>query len=351
MKKLICALLAAVLLLPVCALAAEEVNIFNWEDYIDESVLEQFEQETGIKVNYMRFTENEDMIISVESNPGKFDVVFPSEYMVERMINRGELAEINFDNIPNFANIRDDLKNPSYDPGNAHSVPYMWGTLGILYNTKLVDEADVQTWGVLWNEKYAGQVLMMDSLRDTMGLALLMVNPENSMNCTDYAQLRAAADLLIMQKQSGMVKSYGLDEFKDKMVAGEGALAVVYSGDAEYAIELNEDLAYVVPREGSNIWVDNAVIPATARNKENAEKFIDFLCRPEIAAANVQEIGYCCVNVPAMEILGEEYQNSSVMNPSEDVINRCEYYHDLDETWLSIYTTLYSEVLSAKVNN
>ncbi len=156
MKKMICALLIAVLLLPVCAAADEVVHVFNWEDYIDESVLEQFEAETGIKVNYMRFTENEDMIISVESNPGAFDVVFPSEYMVERLINRGELAEINYDNIPNFANIRDDLKNPSYDANNAHSVPYMWGTLGILYNTKLVDEADVQSWSVLWNEKYAG---------------------------------------------------------------------------------------------------------------------------------------------------------------------------------------------------
>ena len=284
--------------------------MFNWEDYIDESVLEQFEAETGIKVNYMRFTENEDMIISVESNPGAFDVVFPSEYMVERLINRGELAEINYDNIPNFANIRDDLKNPSYDPGNAHSVPYMWGTLGILYNTELVDEADVQTWKVLWNEKYAGQILMMDSLRDTMGIALLMVDANNSMNSNDYMQLNAAKELLIKQKQSGMVKAYGLDEFKDKMVAGEGALAVVYSGDAEYAIELNEDLAYVVPQEGSNIWVDCAVIPTSAKNKENAEKFIDFLCRGDIAAANVEEIGYCSLNVPAIEILGEEYQRA-----------------------------------------
>lgn len=349
MKKVLCVLLAALILLPTLALADEVVNVFNWEDYIDESVLAQFEEETGIKVNYMRFTDNEEMVISVESNPGAFDVVFPSEYMVERLINKGLLAEINYDNIPNFSNIREDLKNPSYDAGNAHSVPYMWGTLGILYNTKLVDEADVQTWGVLWNQKYAGQVLMMDSLRDTMGLALIMANPENSMNSTDFAQLRAAADLLIEQKQSGMVKAYGLDEFKDKMVAGEGALAVVYSGDAEYAIELNEDLAYVVPQEGSNIWVDCAVIPVSAKNKENAEKFIDFLCRPEIAVANVEEIGYCSPNEAAIELMGEDYQSSNVMNPSDEVIGRCEYYHDLDEMWLNIYTTLYSDVLSTKV--
>lgn len=349
MKKVLCVLLAALILLPTFALADEVVNVFNWEDYIDESVLAQFEEETGIKVNYMRFTDNEEMVISVESNPGAFDVVFPSEYMVERLINKGLLAEINFDNIPNFSNIREDLKNPSYDAGNAHSVPYMWGTLGILYNTKLVDEADVQTWKVLWNEKYAGQILMMDSLRDTMGLALRALDASNSMNSTDYTQLKAAADLLKEQKAAGMVKAYGLDEFKDKMVAGEGALAVVYSGDAEYAIELNEDLAYVVPQEGSNIWVDCAVIPVSAKNKENAEKFIDFLCRPEIAAANVEEIGYCSPNEAAIEMMGEDYQNSSVMNPSDEVISRCEYYHDLDEMWLNIYTTLYSDVLSTKV--
>ena len=349
MKKVLCVLLAALILLPTLALADEVVNVFNWEDYIDESVLAQFEEETGIKVNYMRFTDNEEMVISVESNPGAFDVVFPSEYMVERLINKGLLAEINFDNIPNFSNIREDLKNPSYDAGNAHSVPYMWGTLGILYNTKLVDEADVQTWKVLWNEKYAGQILMMDSLRDTMGLALRALDASNSMNSTDYAQLKAAADLLKEQKAAGMVKAYGLDEFKDKMVAGEGALAVVYSGDAEYAIELNEDLAYVVPQEGSNIWVDCAVIPVSAKNKENAEKFIDFLCRPEIAAANVEEIGYCSPNEAAIEMMGEDYQNSNVMNPSDEVISRCEYYHDLDEMWLNIYTTLYSDVLSTKV--
>ena len=268
MKKMVAFLLCIALLLPACALAQEVVNVFNWEDYIDESVLQDFEAETGIHVNYMRFTTNEDMLVQVEANPGAFDVVFPSEYCVERLANKGLLAEINYDNIPNFQNIKESLKNPSYDEGNAHSVPYQWGTLGILYNTEMVDAEDVKTWNVLWNEKYKGQVLMMNSIRDAMGIALKMQG--YSMNSTDYAQLRAAADLLIQQKQSGMVKAYGLDEFKDKMVAGEAALAVVYSGDAEYAIELNDKLAYSVPDEGSNVWVDCAVIPAAAKNKKSS---------------------------------------------------------------------------------
>ena len=259
MKKMLCVVLCVLLMAPAFACAQEVVNVFNWEDYIDEDVLTQFEEETGIHVNYMRFTTNEDMLVQVEANPGAFDVVFPSEYCVERLTGKGLLAEIDYANIPNFSNIKDSLKNPSYDAGNAHSVPYQWGTLGILYNTELVDAEDVKTWNVLWNEKYKGQVLMMNSIRDAMGIALKVQG--YGMNSTDYTQLRSAADLLIQQKTSGMVKAYGLDEFKDKMVAGEAAMAVVYSGDAEYAIELNDKLAYSVPQEGSNVWVDCAVIP------------------------------------------------------------------------------------------
>lgn len=346
MKKIVAFLLCAALLLPVCAFAQEVVNVFNWEDYIDESVLQDFEAETGIHVNYMRFTTNEDMLVQVEANPGAFDVVFPSEYCVERLTNKGLLAEINFDNIPNFQNIKESLKNPSYDEGNAHSVPYQWGTLGILYNTELVDAEDVKTWSVLWNEKYKGQVLMMNSIRDAMGIALKMQG--YGMNSTDYTQLRAATDLLIQQKQSGMVKAYGLDEFKDKMVAGEAALAVVYSGDAEYAVELSDKLAYCVPDEGSNVWVDCAVIPAAAKNKENAEKFINYLCSPEVAVRNCEAIGYCCPNEAAIELMGEEYASNPVMNPSDETVANCEYFNDLDATWLTVYNTLWQEVLNAR---
>ena len=347
MKKLLCAILALCLLIPATGMAAKEVvNVFNWEDYIDRSVIEQFEQETGITVNYMCFTTNEDMLVQVEANPGAFDVIFPSEYCVERLNGKGLLAEINYDNIPNSKYLREELMNPSYDPESKHSVPYMGGTLGILYNTKMVDEADVSTWGVLWNQKYAGQVLMMSSIRDAMGIALRYQG--YGMNSTDYTALRAAADLLIKQKQTGMVKAYGLDEFKDKMVAGEAALAIVYSGDAQYAINLNPDLAYSVPNEGSNVWMDCAVIPKAARNISNAEKFIDFLCRPDIAARNCEEIGYVTPNTGALELMDEEYKESYVMNPSEEVLARCEYFNDLEPAWLNVYVTLWNEVTNAK---
>ena len=349
MKKVFSVLVAITVIFAMmlpAALAEEVVNVFNWEDYIDESVLELFEQETGIHVNYMRFTTNEDMIVQVEANPGMFDVVFPSEYCVQRLVGKDLLAEIDYSKLPNAQYISESLRDPSYDPGNAHSVPYLCGTLGILYNKNMVDEADVHSWSVLWSEKYAGEVLMMDSLRDGMGLALKYLG--YSLNSTDYNELRAAADLLIAQKQAGMVKAYGLDEFKDKMVAGEAALAVVYSGDAEYSVELSEDLAYSIPDEGSNVWVDCMVIPASARNMDNALAFIDFLCRPEIAQMNVEEIGYSSVNDGAIELLGEEYAASPVMNPGDEAIARCEYFNDLDATWLTVYNTLWQEVKNTK---
>lgn len=346
MKKIVCVLLIACLLLPVCALGQETVKVYNWEDYIDESVIEQFEEETGILVDYSRFTTNEDMLVQFEANPSAFDVIFPSEYCVQRMIGKDMLQELDYSKLPNFSYIRQDLRNPSYDPENAHSVPYMCGTLGILYNPEMVDAEDAKSWNVLWNEKYKGQVLMMDSIRDAMGLALKYLG--YSMNSTDYYELRAATDLLIAQKSAGMVKSYGLDEFKDKMVAGEAALAVVYSGDAEYAIEENENLVYSIPEEGSNMWVDCAVIPKASRNMENAYKFIDFLCRPDIAQKNIEAIWYMCVNQGAIDLMGEDYSSLYVLNPSAEEVARCEYYNDLDAAGLLMYNTLWGEVKNAK---
>ena len=327
------------------ALADEVVNVFNWEDYIDESVLKDFEAETGIRVNYMRFTTNEDMMVQVEANPSAFDVVFPSDYMVERMLNKGLLEEINYDHIPNYQYILDSLKDPAYDPQGAHSIPYMWGTVGILYNTEKVTDP-VDSWGILWDPAYAGNVFMLDSIRDSMGITLKYLG--YPINTREYTQLREAADKLIEQKKSGMVKAYQVDETKDKMVAGEAALAVVWSGDAQYAIDLNPALAYAVPKEGSNIWIDPMVIIKNARNLENAEKFVNFLCRPDIAQRNCEEICYSSPNSAAIELMGEEYTSNSVMNPDDDTVARCEFFVDIPENYMPVYTTLWNEVKNAK---
>ena len=343
-KMLYLALVLALCLamLPVHA-AQEVVNVYNWYDYMDEEVFELFEQETGIHVNKMYFTTNEDMMLQVEVSPGAYDLVFPSDYCVERMISRNMLAEINFDNVPNFVHIQDSLKNPDYDPDNKYSVPFMWGTVGILYNTKMVEEP-VESWGILWDEKYADSIFMMDSMRDTLGVALKYLG--YSMNSRDLRELKAATDKLIAQKP--IVKAYYVDETKDKMVAGEAALALVWSGDAQYAIDLNPALAYAVPKEGSNIWIDPMVIIKDARNLENAEKFVNFLCRPDIAQRNCEEIWYSSPNAAAIELMGEEYTENPVMNPSEETIASCEFFTDIPENFLPVYTTLWNEVKNAK---
>ena len=345
MKKLLCILVTLVLMLPVCASAQEVVNVFNWEDYIDESVLAQFEQETGIHVNYMRFTTNEDMIVQVEANPGAFDVCFPSDYIVERMLNKDMLAEIDYSKVPNAQYILDNLRSPDYDPDNVHSLPYMWGTVGILYNTTMVEEP-VDSWGILWDSKYKSNVFMLDSFRDSMGVTLKYLG--HSMNTRDIIALESCKDKLIEQKKNGIVKAYQVDETKDKMVAGEAALAVMWSGDAQYAIDLNPDLAYSIPSEGSNIWIDAMVIPKNAQNMDNALKFVDFLCRPDIAQKNCEAIWYSSPNSGAIELMGEEYTENPVMNPTDEEVARCEFFHDIDETFMPVYTALWQEVKNAK---
>lgn len=345
MKKLLCALLLCALLLPAAALADGVVNVFNWEDYISEEVLAQFEQETGIHVNYMCFTTNEDMIVRVEADEGAFDVCFPSDYIIERMIANDMLAEINFDNVPNFNQIMPSLLNPDYDPENKYSVPYMWGTVGILYDkTKIPDP--VKSWSILWDPQYQNSVFMLDSYRDSMGATLKYLG--YSMNSHEVPALMAAKNKLIEQKKSGVVKAYQVDETKDKMVAGEGLLALMWSGDAQYAIDLNPNLDYFVPKEGSNVWVDGAVIPKSAKNKENAEKFINFLCRPDIAQKNCEYIWYSSPNLGAIELMGEDYTANHVMNPSQDVIDRCEFFHDVDPAFQSVYLSLWNEVKNTK---
>lgn len=342
MSLLLVLILCAALCLPA-ALAEEVVNVYNWYDYMDESVFDLFTQETGIKVNKMYFTMNEDMMVQVRVSPGAYDLVIPSDYCVERMINEGLLAEIDYSNIPNAQYVGQWLRNPTFDPENKYTVPFMWGTMGILYDTTKVAEP-VDSWGILWDEKYANEIFMLDSIRDSMGLALKYLG--YSMNSRNPQELKAAADALIAQKP--LVKAYQVDETKDKMIAGEASLAVVYSGDALYAIEGNENLSYAIPKEGSNVWIDCLVIPATAKNKENAEKLIDFLCRPDIAQMNCEYIWYSSPNTGAIELMGEEYTENPTINPSQEIVDRCEFFSDIPDNFMTVYNALWSQVKNAK---
>ena len=337
-------LIVAFLLCPAFALGEGVVNIYNWEDYICQDALDLFTKETGITVNMMNFTTNEDMMVQVRNSPASFDVVFPSDYCVERLIAENLLEEVDFANVPNLAFIDPNLMNPAYDKENKFSVPYMWGTVGILYNTAMVEEP-VTSWRSLFDAGYTNNVFMMDSVRDTMGVTLKYLG--YSLNTRNPLEMNAAKEALIQQKRDGIVKAYQVDETKDKMVAGEAALALVWSGDAQYAIDLNPDLAYVVPEEGSNIWVDAMVIPRGAKNKDNAEAFINFMCRPDAARMNCDEIWYSTPNTEAVKLMGEDYENNPTMNPAQDVVDRCEFFNDIEDV-IAIYNAMWLEIKSAK---
>ena len=353
MKKIAIILLVAALIsaMSLSAVAEEEkpfagteLTVYNWFDYIDPEVLDIFEAQTGISVTYVNFTQNEDMYAKLEAGAGAYDVIFPSEYMIERLIKEDRLEELNLDNIPNLANVIENLRNPSYDPGNAHSVPYMWGTLGILYNTDLVSEP-ITSWQSLFDGEYAGSIFMMNSLRDTIGLGLKALG--YSMNTRDPQELREAGDLLVKQKQDHLVSGNFVDETKDKMVAGEAALAVIYSGDALYAMEKADNLAYVVPEEGSNIWVDGMCIPKGTEHKEAAECFINFMCDPEIARMNMEYIYYSSPIKQVVEGLDEEEAANEALNPPEDVVARCEFYNDISDS-MDLYENIWMEIRMAR---
>ena len=341
MKKCVWLILCLTLLCPVLALAQETINVYNWGDYIDVEVLDQFEQETGIKVIYETFETNEDMYAKIAMGGSSYDVIFPSDYMIERMIQENLLQKINWENIPNVANIDPRFLHEDYDPEAAYSVPYTWGTMGILYNKEMVEETPT-SWDTLMDETYTMDMLMLNSPRDTLAIALVMAG--HDLNSVDPADLEDAKNLLIEQKP--MVLAYVVDEVKDKMIGGEAAVALVWSGDATFCMSESEELDYVVPQEGSNIFYDSICIPANARNVSGAEKFIDFMCRADIAAKNYEYVGYAIPNTAAIELLGEEeYNASSVNNPPQEVLDKCEVFRYLGED-TKLYDQIWTEIIS-----
>lgn len=331
-------LLLLTLILSGCSRNKETLYVYNWGDYMDESVIAEFEKETGIKVVYDTFATNEDMYVKIKSGGSSYDLIFPSDYMITRMRDEGMLERINLANIPNFKYIDDRFKGQDYDPNNEYSIPYMWGTVGILYNTTMVDDP-VDSWDILWDPKYSKQILMLDSQRDAIGIALIKAG--YSLNSTDPTEISEAGELLKQQKP--LVLAYALDEIKDKMVAGEAALALVWSGEAIYAMQENPDLDYAIPKEGTNLWFDGMAIPKGAKNKEAAEKFIDFLCRTEIAFRNADYTGYATPHIEARELLDPEIRNNKAAYPDEEDLVNTEVFVSLGEV-LKEYDRVWTEV-------
>ena len=357
MKKVICVILS-VLLAVSCLVGLSgcgsskktTLYVYNWGQYISEGdddsldVIAAFEEAyPNIHVQYSTYDSNEIMYSKLSNGGITVDVIIPSDYMIGRMVQEGMLEELNFDNIPNYQYIDDSFKNTSYDPENKYSVPYTWGTVGIIYNTKYVDEADVTGWELLWNEKYAGKILMFDNSRDAFGIAEYLLGYD--VNTTDEAELQACAAKLAEQKP--VVQQYVMDQIFDAMENEEAWIAPYYAGDYLTMVEENPDLAFYRPTaQGYNMFIDAMCIPTCCQEKEAAEAFINFLCSPEVSSANMEFLGYSVPSTAAKELMDPEIANSDVAYPDADTLATGTSFNFLPEE-----TSRYMESLFMEVRN
>lgn len=352
-QKLLLWVLIVALLFPCLGIsvsaAESEITVYNWGQYISDGtdgyidVIAQFEEETGIKVNYLTFDSNESLYTKLKTGGSSYDVIIPSDYMVGRLINEDMLEPLNFDNIPNFAGIDDRFKGMAYDPDNTYAVPYTWGTVGVIYNTKYVDEADIGSWDLLWNSKYAGKILMFDNCRDAFAIAEALLG--FSLNTQDETELRSCAAKLTEQKP--ILQAYVMDQIFAKMTREEAWIAPYYAGDYLYMAEENPDLGFYFPEETFNYFVDSACIPKGCTNKEGAEAFINFLCRPDICGQNLEYLGYSVPVSEAKAYMDPEVVADDIAYPDEETLARAESFGVLetetsqlmDSLWLNVKTS------------
>lgn len=318
---------------------SDTLNIFNWGDYIDPALLDQFEEETGYRVVYETFDSNEAMYTKVQQGGTAYDIAIPSEYMIDRMIDEGLVHKLDQSKIEGLDNIDPDFLDLSFDPGNQYSIPYFWGTLGIIYNDEMIEEGAIQSWSDLWNPQYEDDIMLIDGAREIMGIGLQTLG--YSLNTQDDERLQEAFDLL--EGLAPNVKALVADEIKMYMIQGEAPLAVTFSGEAADMMWENESLHYILPEEGSNLWFDNMIIPETAQNEEAAYAFINFMLRPEVAAQNADYIGYSTPNEAAMALLPEETIEDPQFYPTEEMMENLEVYENLGYEYLGKYNDLFLE--------
>ena len=323
------------------------LNVYNWGLYIsdgdDDSVdiLSAFEELTGIRINYTTFDSNESLYAKMRSGGASYDVIIPSDYMVGKMAAEGMLAELNFDNIPNFELIGEDYLGWAFDPDNTYSVPYTWGTTGIIYNTTLVEEPPA-SWADMWNVEYAGSILMFNNSRDAYAIAAKKLGL--SLNPSSVEEVEQVMSELKNQKE--MVQAYVMDEIFDKMEGCEAAMAPYYAGDALTMIDDNPDLAFVHPEEGVNFFVDCMCIPATSKHKEAAEMFINYMCEPDVGYCNIDYIGYSTPITEVWEMLDDELKYSEIAYPSDEVMEKAEVFDTLPDEVNSALDAQWSEMKS-----
>ena len=348
---LACVLLAVLIFTGSASRSDRVVNVCSWGEYIDEDLITQFEEETGIRVNYQTAESNEALYSLIKMGGADFDVIVPSDYMIGRLIEEDMLAELDYSAIPNYALIDDQYKGLSYDPDNKYTVPYTWGTLGIIYNTTMVDE-EITSWDAMFDEKYAGQVLMIRNSRDALAAALLDLG--YNINTTDEAQIQEAYELLSTAKNNGVYQAFVMDEVFQKMEGGNAAIAMYYAGDYLTMLENNEDLAYVVPEEGSNWFVDAMCVLKNAQHKEEAEEWINFIAGTDACLANMDYIWYASPNAEALEQYPAYYEETygepldenlyEIMAAPDDVLDRCTLYENLPAETLTLYNDLWTKL-------
>lgn len=347
----VCIFFVSVSMLANATTSRPVVNVCSWGEYIDPELIDQFEEETGIRVNYQTAESNETLYSLLKSGGADYDVIVPSDYMIAQLIEEGMLEKLNYKNIPNFAQIDDRFKYLDYDPKNEYTVPYTWGTLGIIYNQKLVQEP-ITSWRTLYDDQYAGQVLLINNSRDALGEALIYQG--YSVNTTDENEIRSAYQLIAEAAGRGVFQGRVMDEVFQKMEGGNAAIATYYAGDYLSMLENNSDLRFVIPDEGSNWFVDAMCILKDAPHQDTAEKWINFIASKEANLANMDYIGYASPNREALEAYPDYYQELyeeeldpelyAIMAPDQATLDRCESYLNLDMNTRNLYNTLWTQL-------
>lgn len=333
----------------LCFATNNSINVYSWGEFISNgsdgnmNVNEEFTSLTGIKVNYKTFQNNEELYAKISSGGADYDVIIPSDYMVSKLISKGLLAKLNFDNIPNYSLISDEFKNLEFDPTNSYSVPYMWGLIGIFYNKKevKVPESDI-TWDILWDSKYKNKILMFDNARDSFAISLLRLG--YSINSKDKDCWRKAADELIKQKP--LVQAYVMDQIFDKIGNEEAVLAPYYAGDAAIVLKNNSDIGFVIPKNGTNKFVDSMCIAKNSKRKAEAEKYINFMCSTSVALANVKQTGYSTPQREVYELLSDDIKNNKIFYPDEETLKNAQIFVNLPENINKFMDELWIEVKS-----
>ncbi len=320
------------------------INVYNWGEYIANGtdgsldINAEFTRRTGIRVNYTTFDSNEALYSKLVGGGADYDIIIPSDYMVSRLIHENMLAELDFSNIPNYQYIDDSFRNADYDPENRFSVPYTWGVVGLFYNTDYIEE-EITSWSSLWDDRYAGKILMFDNPRDSFAIAQLLLG--QSLNTVEESDWLEAAALLKQQKP--LVQAYVMDRIFDKMESEEAWIAPYYSGDAAILVDNSDNIRFVVPKEGTNYFVDAMCIPATSSHKAEAEAYINFLCDPEIAGANMDYVGYSTPETAAKAYMDPEMVGSPVHYPDEEILARTQVFVNLPENTGKLIDKLWAE--------